>query len=259
MFRNSKVKLDATLAEQQDLIDNGVDKPEYRGGYTERLTYTVGQKDFNDLQPLVQNSTSEFLMKSKQNIFLDVATRYPDYYLDKLGNKYPNYILAKGLWSKKRLSEFSDSNKEAYYAYRDKFLDNKDSGRTKVTPFSNADITRVATSLDTGDKQIIYGHSKHMLEAGKKNARTNEFLTWAKDNNKKYSPILIDHYFATDSLSKAKYDEWVPYWLHSKADYEKIFVLDVDSLDPPGSATATIAQKQAMKAQTQNIALIKYS
>ena len=80
---------------------------------------------------------------------------------------------------------FRISNLEAYYAYRDKFLDNKDSERTKVTPFSNADITRVATSLDTSDKKTIYGHSKHMLEAGKKTTRTNEFITWAKDSTKK--------------------------------------------------------------------------
>ena len=255
IFRHPNMKLDATLAEQEETDKSATDKPEYRGGYSEKEAYQKNKTDFKDLDQVDQNAISEDIMENKQNLFLDIATRYPDYYLDKLGNQYSNYILAKGLWSKKWLSEFSDSNREAYFAYRDKFLDNKDSGRTQVTPFSNADITKVATSLDTSDKKTIYEHTKHILEAGKKNTRTNEFITWAKDSTKKYSPILIDHYFATDALSKDKYDEWVPYWLHSKADYEKIFALDDKDIDVPLEAGETKLNK---KAQTQHIALIKY-
>ena len=93
------------------------------------------------------------IMENRKDIFLDIATRYNKYYLKNISASGVEYLLVKGLFAKEWLTEFSDSNLEAYYAYRDKFLDNKDSGRTQITPFSNADITRVATSLDTSDKR----------------------------------------------------------------------------------------------------------
>ena len=96
------------------------------------------------------------VLNDYRNVFLDVLTRYPAAFLDLLKDKglSDSYLNSQGLFSKKWLSEFSDSNLEAYYAYRDKFLDNKDSTRTAITPFSDAQITKVAQSLSMDQKRI---------------------------------------------------------------------------------------------------------
>ena len=255
MFRHSKFKLDSTLAEQTDVVENNVDKPEYRGGYTERKAYASDKTDYKDVTN--KNTISEDIMENHKDIFLDIATRYPAYQLDELGGSYTAYALSKGLWSKKWLSEFSDSNREAYYAYRDKFLDNSNTGRAKVTPFSDADITSMARQASLLAKQQLYVLAGYMnsANAAKISSRKNDFLDWAKDTDKRYNPILMNHYQNSDSLSGASYEAWEPYWLHSKADYEKIFGLSSDDIDVPLVGGET---KLTKKAQTQHIALIKY-
>ena len=259
MFRHNKLPVDATVQEQLDTAEPMflVDVPEYQGGFTQKKAYENNVDDFYDITSALKDRISINIMENHQDIFLDIATRYPNYYVDNLsGTHVTGYLQTKGLFSKKWLSEFSDSNLEAYYAYRDKFIDNSNTERTKVTPFSDNDITSVAVNnLTNAEKRLIYGHTKHMKAAGKITTRTNQFLSWAKDNTKKYSPILINHYFSNDNLSKTVFNNWNPYWLHSKADYEKIFTLSESNIDLPLVGGET---KTSKLAKTQDIALIKY-
>ena len=263
MFRNSKIPLDASLALQQNLVagknPDGSDASAswYRGGYTERRAHEYQEVDYGRLANNDKKSIARDIMQSQQNVFLDIATRYPKYHLDTLSNWGLSefHFGVKKLFSKKWLSEFSDSNLEAYYAYRDKFIDNSNTERTKVTPFSDASITTVARSLSESEKQTIYRHTKLMNGASTLADRRTHFFAWSKNTKNKYSPILINHYFNNDGISRSNYDAWTPYWLHSKEDYNKIFNLDEsDIVVVPGSGETPLSKL----AETKHIALIKF-
>ena len=265
MFGHLKLKLNASLVEQTtaatgkypDNTDANIS--EYHGGYTQRKAYEFKKKDYINIPTNDKNVISRDIMQNKQDIFLDIATRYPQYYLDVLSkqNKHDSYFRVKKLFSKEWLTEFSDSNLEAHFAYRDNFLDNKDTIRDKVNVYPDNTIIQIAKSLALGDKQRLYKRTKLMNandESTTKKRETN-FLNWAKNTSNKYSPILINHYFNNDSLSEENFHNWTPYWLHSKSDYDKIFENDEDNIKVP---LATGETKLSKLAETKHIALIKF-
>ena len=262
MFRHPNLPVNALRADQFKYAgrnSQNEDKAEYRGGFTEKNAYDDNKTDWKDMTSGDQNPVIRDIMTTKQDIFLDIVTRFPEFYLDQATSN--PYIVLPYLFSEKWLTEFSDSSLEAYYAFRDKFLDNSNTGRDPVVVFSDSDITRAAKdNLTQAEKETIYRAHNYMetTTAAKVTSRRNDFITWAKDDDNGYSPVLINHYFNSDTLSKATYDQWTPYWLHSKADYEKIFGLDEDYIDVPDPGAGTPAAKRAMSATEKHIALIKF-
>ena len=85
IFRHPNMKLDATLAEQEEADKSATDKPEYRGGYSEKEAYQKDKTDFKDLDQADQNAISEDIMENRKDIFLDIATRYNKYHLKNVG------------------------------------------------------------------------------------------------------------------------------------------------------------------------------
>ena len=237
-------------------------KPEYQGGVAQRTAYTKGKQNFFSIDSGNNISQRKAVLDSlktdadKRYILWDFSTKVMPYYWTELDTAEKGaYIKRNKLFNSEWLKSYSTSNLNAHFAFRDKFLDNTGSNRNVVAPFSDDDIIDEFKKLSEDEKNLIYTNTKYMTDASHDDARKTAFVAWAKDTTVRTSPILLDHYLNTDSLSKNHYEAWTPFRLFSESDYENIAKLTKAAMNPTAVGDPA---KKTLEATADNIALIEY-
>ena len=248
-------------SELDTLDDSPIDytqKPEYQGGYWQRIAYKDGKRYYNDISgskwaPLNTARRN----RETQYISWDIFTKAAKWNFGILNDyhrlSFAQTILVTSEWQK----QFAQATDEAYFAFRDKFIDNSNSHREQVTPFSNADMTTLARGLTLAQKQFIYTNSKFMLENTLESQRKTDFLSWAKDKTtRRYSPNLLHYFSNNDILNENAYSQWTPHRIFTENDYAALAAAQLEHITTPSATTQ--AEKRALVARVHHIPIITY-
>ena len=245
-----------------DTLDNGGPdwtlRPEYQGGYFQRQAYKKDENHFGSLSTADKWSAVDGVRSTsaKDYILWDSLSRVTQWLQKHHTNMYHKHSffrtnLIKTKWQK----AFEKSSLEAYYAYRDKFIDNSNTTRAKVIPFSDAVITAQAQALTTAQKQQIYVNSRLMTDDALLVTRQTAFNWWTDSAPKRYQPILKEQFLNDDSLNENAFDEWTPRRLFNEDHYAELAKATIAGLTP---TAADSASKQALQLSLANIPLVKY-